>query len=510
MPVRPPTHAELRDIADSFNLGLSDDDVASFQELMGPWLHAYHVVEQMVEPALLPVKYPRTPGYRPEPAENPYNAWYWKSTVQGAAEGPLAGKTVVLKDNVCLAGVPMMNGSVTLEGYVPEVDATIVTRILDAGGTIVGKAVCEDLCVSGGSHTAATGPVLNPRDPRYSAGGSSAGSAALVAAGEVDLAIGGDQGGSIRMPAGWCGVVGHKPTHGLVPYTGVFPIEHTLDVTGPIGATVRDVAVLLEVLAGVDGLDPRQPSTVAPVAYADELAAGIDGLRIGVVQEGFGWEGLSEPGVDDAVREAASSLKKAGATVSDVSIPLHRQAIAIWTMVAVEGATELMIKGASMGTNWRGYYTTSLLDAFAKGLKTRARNLSETVKLIMMLGEYMHREYDGRYYAKGQNLAHTLRTAYDTALSEYDVLVMPTLPLLPTPIPPPTASRADYVARALEMLPNTAAFSLSGHPAATVPCQPDGSLPIGMMIIGRPFEDSLVLRVAAAFEELVGGFSTAG
>src|SRR5918911_2761076 len=163
------------------------------------------------------------------------NAWYWRCEIHGAPEGPLAGKTVAIKDNVCVAGVPMMNGSATLEGYVPEVDATVVTRILDAGGTILGKAVCEDLCFSGGSFTPHTGPVLNPRDPFRQAGGSSCGSAALVAAGDVDLATGGDQGGSIRIPSCWSGIVGHKPTHGLVPYTGVFPIELTLDHAGPMG-----------------------------------------------------------------------------------------------------------------------------------------------------------------------------------------------------------------------------------------------------------------------------------
>src|SRR5262249_25149589 len=171
------------------------------------------------------VKYPRTPGYRPEGAENPHNAWYVKTTVKGAPGGKLTGKTVVLKDNICLAGVPMMNGASTLEGYVPDVDATIVTRILDAGGTIVGKAHCEYFCFSGGSHTNATGPVHNPRKPGYSAGGSSSGSAALVAAGEADMAIGGDQGGSIRIPAAYCGIYGMKPTHGPRPYALHMPIQ---------------------------------------------------------------------------------------------------------------------------------------------------------------------------------------------------------------------------------------------------------------------------------------------
>ena len=152
----------------------------------------------------------------------------------------------------------MMNGTSTLEGYVPDVDATIVTRILDAGGFILGKAVCESLCFSGGSHTSDTGPVRNPHNTDYTTGGSSSGSAALVAAGEVDLAIGGDQGGSIRIPASWCGIYGLKPTYGLVPYTGIFPIELTLDHTGPMARSVADVALLLEAIAGPDGLDPRQ------------------------------------------------------------------------------------------------------------------------------------------------------------------------------------------------------------------------------------------------------------
>ena len=210
-----------------------------------------------------------------------------KTTVEGAPSGKLKGKNVVVKDNICLAGVPMMNGASTLEGYVPDVDATVVQRILDAGGTIVGKSVCEYFCFSGGSHTSATGPVHNPHRHGYSAGGSSSGSAALVAAGEVPMALGGDQGGSIRMPASYCGIYGMKPTHGLVPYTGIMPIELTLDHTGPMTATVEDNALLLEVLAGPDGLDPRQYGGQSK-PYRDALGQGAQGLRIGIVEEGFG------------------------------------------------------------------------------------------------------------------------------------------------------------------------------------------------------------------------------
>src|SRR5712691_2597857 len=231
MPVTVPTPDQLKEIANQVGLSLTDADVASFIGLMTPSIAGYNVVDGL--PNNLPeVKYPRTPGYRPSGGENPQNAWYVKTTVKGASGGKLAGKTVVLKDNVMLAGVPMMNGASTLEGYVPEVDATVATRILDAGGTIVGKTVCEYFCFSGGSHTSATGPVHNPHRPGYSAGGSSSGSAAaVVAAGEVPMSLGGDQGGSIRIPAAFCGIYGMKPTPGLVPYTGIMPIELNLAPT---------------------------------------------------------------------------------------------------------------------------------------------------------------------------------------------------------------------------------------------------------------------------------------
>src|SRR3989454_3497176 len=256
MLVTRPTVPKATALADDLGFTLSDAVAQSFLGLMAGSFAAYDAVAAMPDhvPA---VRYPRTPGYRPEGAENRYNAWYVKTTVKGTQTGKLAGKTIVLKDNVCLAGVPMMNGASTLEGYVPDVDATIVTCMLDAGGTIVGKTHCEYFCFSGGSHTCAAGAVHNPHKMGYSSGGSSSGSAVVVATGEADMAIGGDQGGSIRIPAAFSGIYGMKGTFGLVPYTGVMPIEITIDHTGPMTNNVRDNALLLEVLAGADGLGPR-------------------------------------------------------------------------------------------------------------------------------------------------------------------------------------------------------------------------------------------------------------
>ncbi len=498
MPARRPTPEEFSRIADAYNLSPTPADVESYIELSQPILDSYARLDQLTAPSL-PVKYPRAPGARPQPEDNSLGAWYWRCDINGADAGILSGKTVAIKDNVCVAGVPMMNGTGVLEGYVPDVDATIVTRILDAGGSIPGKAVCESLCFSGGSHTSDTGPVRNPHDPTRTAGGSSSGSAALVAAGEVDMAIGGDQGGSIRIPASWCGIYGLKPTYGLVPYTGVFPIELTLDHTGPMARSAADVALLLEAIAGPDGLDPRQSAGQPGQTFTQALTGDVTGLRIGIVREGFGLP-ESEADVDEAVENAARSFEGMGATVGTVSIPWHLDGIHVWRAIAVEGATMLMVAGNSMGTNWKGHYTTGLLDVYAHGWQSRADDLSETTKLVVLMGQYMQDRYHGRYYAKAQNLARTLTAAYDAALGDYDLLAMPTLPMKATVIPPADCSRQEYTDRALEMIANTCPFDVTGHPAISVPCGTSDGLPIGMMLVGRTGDDATVLRAADAFD----------
>src|SRR5438094_289475 len=267
-----PTPDELRAVGRQLGLTLSDDDVRFFLDTMGGSVAAYHAIEAMADP-MPPVKYPRTPGYRPQGAENKYNAWYYKSEVQGAPSGKLKGKRIALKDNVCLAGVPMMNGASSLEGYVPDVDATIVTRMLDAGGTILGKVHCEYFCFSGGSHSSPSGPA------------STSSSSAL-------------------------------------------------------SATVN----------------------VKTASYTNALTGDARGLKIAVVKEGFGHPN-SEADVDALVRKASATFKQLGARVDEVSIPLHLAGAAIWTPIAVEGATHQMLNGNAFGFNWKGLYVTSLIDA---------------------------------------------------------------------------------------------------------------------------------------------------
>lgn len=501
MPVHRPNPTELQQAARELGLDLTEADAASFHGLMQAQLDAYDLIDRMDAP-LPDVMYPRSPGVRPRPEDNPFGAWAVKTRIAGAASGKLKGKRVAIKDNVCVAGVPMMNGASILEGYVPEIDATIVTRLLDHGAEILGKSACEYYCASGGSHTSANGVVENPIVPGFNAGGSSSGSTALVVADIVDMATGGDQGGSIRIPASYCGAVGLKPTHGLVPYTGIFAVELTVDHAGPITRTVADCALMLEVMAGPDGLDPRQRGAPAQ-NYTEALGLGATGLRIGVVLDGFGTPG-AELQVDARVREAGDRMAQAGAEVRQISIPMHAAGAAIWTPIFLEGATDLMMHGNAYGTNMKGVFLESLLDAHA-GWRDRANELSDTLKLGILTGHYMSSRNRGRYYGKAQNLARLLTADYDAALDGVDILLMPTTPMAATKLPSRGAPREETIARAFEMVGNTAPTCVTGHPAISVPVgKTSDGRPIGAMLIARHLDEMTLFRAAAALEACYG------
>ncbi len=496
MSITRPTIADVADLAAELYMTMSLEEAAEYHALMGGMFDAYDVIDALPNP-LPQVKYPRVPGFKPAPEDNKYGAWAIKSEVKGAAEGKLAGRTIVLKDNVALAGVPMMNGATTLEGFIPAADATIVTRMLDAGATIVGKAVCEHFCLSGGSHTSDPGPVHNPWRMGYSAGGSSSGSAALVSSGEVDMAIGGDQGGSIRIPASYCGIYGMKPTHGLVPYTGVMPIESTIDHTGPMTASVADNALLLEVLAGADGLDPRQYSPQVN-AYTEALGKGVKGMKIGILKEGFLMPNLL-PEVDAKVRAAADRLAKLGAEVSEVSIPEHLTALAAWNPITLEGFVMQMMHGNGMGFNWKGLYDVGLIEAHS-AWRQKADDLSKTLKLTMLVGQWGLSHYRGRYYAKARNISIAVKAAYDAVFANYDLLLMPTLPCVSTPLPGKDASLEEVITRAFEMTGTTSPFDVTGHPAMSIPCGLVDGLPVGLMLIGKDYAEATIYQAASAFE----------
>ena len=500
MRLRPPTPDEMKALADSLHFTMAADELEAYRMLVIENLAAYAAVDAMVEPKP-EVKYPRTPGRRPEPGENPHNAWYMKTDIRGKDTGLLAGRRVALKDTICVAGVPMGAGTAVMDGFVPDVDATVVTRILDAGGIIAGKATTEGFSFGGAGHNSATGPVRNPRDPSRSSGGSSNGSAALVAAREVDMAIGGDQGGSVRLPASWCGVYGMKPTRGVIPYTGAIPMDPTLDHLGPMANSAREVALLLEAVAGPDGLDPRQ-SEFTPESYSAALNGSVEGLRIGVLEEGFAYEGISQPDVDQAVHEAARHFATLGAEVGSVSVPAHRDGQAILVALAIEGAYATLVLGNGMGHGWPGFYNSHLLEYFSRAMPRRANDLSPSAKSFLFLGGHIHNNYHGKYYAKAQNLRRTFAAGYDEVFRQVDLLLLPATPMKASELPPDDCGPVESVHRSFEMFVGTGGqFNITGMPAITVPCAVSDGLPVGMALAGRRFEDGQVLNAAHAFEE---------
>lgn len=500
---------QIKEIARGLGIPLSDEQMQGHLDLLNATIPSFRELEKMPE-RKLPVKYPRTPGWQPTAEENPLNGWYWRCEVNGASAGPLKGERIALKDTVCLAGVPMMHGSKLLEGYVPEVDATIVTRMLDAGATIVGKATAEDLSVSAGGATCSTGPVGNPFDPTRNPGASSSGSAVVIATGQVDMAIGGDQGGSIRLPAAWTGVYGLKPTFGLVPYTGCHGIECTLDHIGPMANSTKGIAKLLSVIAGFDPNDPRQRGVITAdhdTNYLPALERDVKGMKIGVLKEGFGHDGVdgnlaSDPQVEECVRAALDKLAAQGAIIEEVSIPEHDTAVHLWNAIAIEGVTAFMLNGNGMGTNLFGWYNTSMAEHMARAMKARPYDLPQTVLSVLIRGEWFRRNYHNRYYGKAQNQRHIVVDAYNSVFSDYDLIACPTIVAPPTEMCDRDAGPLETVVNMLNSLRNTVACNVTGHPSMSIPCGMRDGLPVGLMLSANHFDERSILAASHIFEQL--------
>lgn len=499
MALRPPTDDELKELAEANFFQLTDEELESFQELMPGMFELFEQLDRMPLPKE-PLKYPtRDSGYRPSKEEDPLNAIIRRCNLKGAPTGKLAGKRFGLKNNICVAGMPLTLASLVLEGCIPETDATIVTRLLDEGAEIVALLNLDSFAYSGGADTSDYGRILNPHNQDHSAGGSSSGSGAALYYDDIDITIGGDQAGSIRIPASFCGVVGLKPTHTLVPYTGIVGNDGTLDHAGPMARTVSEVALTLEVIAGKDPLDHRQ-GEVHVQRYTEALGQGVEGLRIGVLDEGFGLT-LSEPDVEDAVRKAVSVLGELGAQVSPVSVPEHREAMGMeWALVG-EGFTSLW-QNNGMYHHVQGMFDPNLVETFGKFRQTQSNDLPPWTKFSLLVGTYMVERYHGRLYAKAQVLRRVLRTKYNEAFEQVDILIMPTTAM--------KAHRHNFNSSVSEkmttggnMLENTSPFDVTGHPAISIPCAKSNGLPVGMMMVGKHFDDATLFRAAHAFEQKV-------
>ena len=498
MGLRPPSREDLRRAASLHNLDLSEEELEGFLSIASTLIKILEPVDQM--PADQPVLegVVRDQGGRPQPQDDPLNAIVRRCSVKGPASGRLSGVRVGLKDNISVAGIPMTCGSRILSGYVPDVDATVVRRLLKEGAEIVAILNMDDFAMSGSGDTSAYGPVLNPHNPQHLAGGSSAGSGAALHYDDIDVTLGCDQGGSIRFPAAWCGVVGLKPTFGLVPYTGIVGGELGVDHVGPMARSVEEVAKMLEVIAGKDTLDPRQGGEVPVEDYTKGLDGEVKRLKVGVVKEGFGADG-SEEEVEATVRKAIGELEELGMETREISIPTHSSAMSIYSGFILEGIAALL-RDHGLGYGWRGYYQVGLAETMGRALKAQANDLPANVKCYLLIGTYLSQYYFGRIHGKAQNLLPSLRAGYDSALEEVDILAMPTSPIRPFKYDP----EMDWKSRVLRdySIPdNCGPFNATGHPGISIPCGVVGGLPVGLMLIGKHFRDILLLRVAYAFQQ---------
>lgn len=446
----------------------------------------------------------RDPGGPPSPEDDPLNALVRRCSVRGAADGALAGLAVAVKDSVAVAGVPMTLGSRVFAGHIPSRDSVVTERLLGAGAQIVAITNMDSLAFSGGGDSSDYGPTLCPYDLERTSGGSSSGSAAALWYPGVDAGIGTDQGGSIRVPAAWCGVLGLKPSHGLVPYAGIAGIDATFDHAGPMARDVPTLARLLQVIAGPDPGDPAS-ERAAPGDYVRAVAQAPDdlrGLRVGAVPEALGDGVGADPAVVAAFRDSLALLEQAGATVVDVSLPAHLEAGGIAFAGFVEGMTALLTGGGN-GYHRAGRYSPDLALAVREGLDARGGELSPQVKLVLMVGTHLRRRYRGAVYARAQNLRPALRAAHDRAFEEVDLLAMPTTPGLPHPVAPGLPF-PERVTRGWGVLANTYPTDMTGHPALSLPLAEAGGLPVGVMLVAPHGEDAQLLSVARTVEGAIG------
>jgi amidase len=499
-----PDAVQLVEIAASLNLTLSHDDAKLYLPLIADAMRELDTfVQSRAEEAAPPLLFPeRGRGYRPAASEDRFLAWLWKCDIGGKTTGWLAGKTVSFKDHISVAGIPQVFTSQAMEGFIPDVDATVVTRVLAAGGKVTGKHMMNGFM---GDY----GKPLNPHNPERITGGSSSGSGAALAAGEVDISFGGDQGGSIRLPAAYCGVVGLKPTFGLVSHFAVgFAAEQSVDHVGPMARTVPDVAAALQAVAGYDDNDPRQrrgiPETIDALS---DLDGGVRGLRIGILEEGFA-EPI-EPEVAAGVMAAVSTLEKIGAEVSRISVPQHAQIDSVYAALVFEGARAIYDVGF-FGIGAKAYYPASIITAIDRMWRAHGDMMQPRTKLNHLIAELSRRNYHGGVYAKAQNVRPSYVAAFDRALAKVDVLALPTVrdiaPLVEDVPSDPIEAVLVNLRRNWMLTPmayNTKPTNYTGHPALAVPCGKVDGMPISLQLIGNFLADPLLLRVAYAYQKAV-------
>jgi amidase len=495
-----PSREKIKDLSTHEFIHLQDEELDGIEDLFEQLIEAANVVGTLTEQ--LPSKsYPvRDAGYKPDRKEDPYNVFIRKISVRGARDGPLQGKKLGVKDNIAIRGIPMTNASDLSKDFVPDYDATIVIRILDAGGEIIGKMNLDNYSFSGTSETSIFGPVHNPVNPEYSPGGSSSGSGAAVASGQVDIGIGVDQGGSARVPACCCGVVSIKPTHGIVPTFGLTYMDHSFDHICPIARTVEDAATTLSVIAGPDKDDPQwsRNTLQAPVDYLTDIESPLpENFRIGSMKESVSWN-ETDPEIKESFDATLGRLEALGIKTSEVSVPLFKDSGAIWITIVVQ-STHAMFDSCGGGYWNAGRYNPEWNEHIGRARKEMADLYPPLLKGSMLIGRYLREEYFSSFHSMAQNLRNKLRDDIDNALEHVDVLATPTMIVKPPKLKE-KITFSESLKRGVLLLNNTEGFNLTGHPAITIPCGMRGGFPVGLQLIGKHLDDRKLFRVARQFE----------
>ena len=415
----------------------------------------------------------------------------------GEQLGPLAGVPLALKDILCVYGVRTTAGSKILENYRPPYDATVVQKLRAADIPIVGKANLDEFAMGSSTENSAYGPSHNPWDVARVPGGSSGGSAAAVAAGFAPLGIGTDTGGSIRQPASLCGVVGVKPTYGLVSRYGLLAFASSLDQVGPFARTVEDAALLLQAIAGHDTMDATSIPDPVP-SYLDAIGEGVNGLRVGVVKDWIEGEGL-QPGVASRVSEAAEALSGLGAEIGEISLPSFRYALSAYYLIAPAECSSNLARYDGVRYGLR---VPTTKDVIEMNVKSRTAGFGDEVKRRIMLGTYaLSAGYYDAYYGKAQQVRTLVIRDFDKAYEKFDVLLGPTSPTTAFKI----GEKADDP---LAMYLNdvfTIPSNLAGAAAISMPCGlAEDGLPVGLQLLGPPQSEALLFRTAYAYEQARG------
>jgi amidase len=513
--------ADIVHLSQRLGLGISASEVGDYERLMST------MVETIDRFQSLPTPEPRIARTtcrdvlgRPVPGEDPLNAIAQRCLVEGAASGVLSGVRTTVKDLVPIASVPMSAGTEALCEYVPNEDAELTRRLLDAGATIVATTNMDAMAFSAGGDSCRYGVVHNPFDPSRTACGSSSGAAASLFYEGIDLSWGTDTAGSIRIPASWCGVIGLKPTHGIVPATGVLSPDWNCDHIGPLARSTAMIARGLDAVVSGHSLDIGYPDTARTVptgGYLESVMAAptsLSGLRVAVIVEGF--RDILDPGGDfpegtrettAAVFDAVRQLGGLGAVVTRVSFPQLLSGADVLFAALVEAATSAAL-GWPTGDHQLTEPSEDLVRGMHQARTTNASRFPPAFKLALMLGTYLNDELGGILNARARRLAMTIRGAVDRLFEEFDVLAMPTTTHY-AHREDETLGIADRVLRGWDMLANAPTFNLTGHPAISLPLAEADGLPVGVMLVAPRFSDAKLLETSQVCERQLGWRPTA-